>query len=236
MKEIALPLHPAPARVWIAVVALGICAFSIVTSELAPVGMLSALAADFHQTESGVGLAVTAYGWVGALAALLSGAMPTRISRKALLVGLMLILAFSCLAATRSYSMFALMSARMIGALAHGAFWALIGIVAAQLVPPHRLGLATAIIFWRRVSGKRSGGAAGELYRHPGGLATRVYVDGLAVTSRRCGAVLDAAPAGRPCPRQAACLSRYLPQSAARWPVWRHGLHHYRSLCRLHLH
>ncbi len=47
MKEIALPLHPAPARVWIAVVALGICAFSIVTSELAPVGMLSALAADF---------------------------------------------------------------------------------------------------------------------------------------------------------------------------------------------
>ena len=147
MKEIALPLHPAPARVWIAVVALGICAFSIVTSELAPVGMLSALAADFHQTESGVGLAVTAYGWVGALAALLSGAMPTRISRKALLVGLMLILAFSCLAATRSYSMFALMSARMIGALAHGAFWALIGIVAAQLVPPHRLGLATAIIF-----------------------------------------------------------------------------------------
>ncbi|HBT5631759.1 TPA: MFS transporter, partial [Klebsiella pneumoniae] len=147
MKEIALPLHPAPARVWIAVVALGICAFSIVTSELAPVGMLNALAADFHQTESGVGLAVTAYGWVGALAALLSGAMPARISRKALLVGLMLILAFSCLAATRSYSMFALMSARMIGALAHGAFWALIGIVAAQLVPPHRLGLATAIIF-----------------------------------------------------------------------------------------
>ncbi|WP_416202084.1 MFS transporter, partial [Klebsiella pneumoniae] len=114
MKEIALPLHPAPARVWIAVVALGICAFSIVTSELAPVGMLSALAADFHQTESGVGLAVTAYGWVGALAALLSGAMPARISRKALLVGLMLILALSCLAATRSYSMFALMSARMI--------------------------------------------------------------------------------------------------------------------------
>lgn len=147
MKEIALPLNPTPARVWIAVIALGICAFSIVTSELAPVGMLSALAADFHQTESGMGLAVTAYGWVGALAALLSGAMPARISRKALLVGLMLTLALSCLAATRSYSMFALMSARMIGALAHGAFWALIGIVAAQLVPPHRLGLATAIIF-----------------------------------------------------------------------------------------
>ena len=169
MKEIALPLHPAPARVWIAVVALGICAFSIVTSELAPVGMLSALAADFHQTESGVGLAVTAYGWVGALAALLSGAMPTRISRKALLVGLMLILALSCLAATRSYSMFALMSARMIGALAHGAFWALIGIVAAQLVPPHRLGLATAIIF--------GGVSAASVLAAPAPVRLRVYRD-----------------------------------------------------------
>ncbi len=74
--------------------------------------------------------------------------MPARISRKALLVGLMLTLALSCLAATRSYSMFALMSARMIGALAHGAFWALIGHRRrASWRRRHRLGLATAIIF-----------------------------------------------------------------------------------------
>ncbi len=147
-----------------------------------------------------MGLAVTAYGWVGALAALLSGAMPTRISCKALLVGLMLILALSCLAATRSYSMFALMSARMIGALAHGAFWACNWHCRRAAGAAAPAGAGHGDHFWRRVSGKRSGGAAGELYRHPGGLATRVYVDGLAVTSRRCGAVLDAAPAGRPCP------------------------------------
>lgn len=70
------------------------------TSELAPVGMLSTLAKDLNQTESGAGLVVTAYGWVGALAALLSGAIPARISRKTLLVGLMLTLALSCMAAT----------------------------------------------------------------------------------------------------------------------------------------
>ncbi len=56
---------------------------SIVTSELAPVGMLSALANDLHQSQAGAGLAVTAYGWVAALAALLAGAIPARISRKA---------------------------------------------------------------------------------------------------------------------------------------------------------
>ena len=147
MNETALHLNPQPARAWIAITALGISAFSIVTSELAPVGMLSALAKDLNQTESGAGLVVTAYGWVGALAALLSGAIPARISRKALLVSLMLLLTLSCIAAAGSHSMGAFMSARVAGALAHGAFWALIGTVAAQLVPTEKLGLATSIIF-----------------------------------------------------------------------------------------
>ncbi|PMC14906.1 MFS transporter, partial [Klebsiella aerogenes] len=60
---------------------------------------------------------------------------------------LMLILAFSCLAATQSHTMQTFMTARMTGALAHGAFWALIGTVAVQLVPVDKLGLATSVIF-----------------------------------------------------------------------------------------
>ena len=147
MNETAVHVSFVPVRTWLAVTVLGISAFSIVTSELAPVGMLSTLAKDLNQTESGAGLVVTAYGWVGALAALLSGAIPARISRKALLVSLMLILALSCMAATFSSSMSTFMSARMAGALAHGAFWAMIGIVGAQLVPAQKLGLATSIIF-----------------------------------------------------------------------------------------
>ena len=147
MNHIALPINTTSPRTWLAVVALGISAFSIVTSELAPVGMLSSLAGDLHQTESSMGLVVTAYGWIAAVAALLSGSMPSRISRKGLLVGLMLILAVSGMAATHSTAMNTFMSARMIGALAHGAFWALIGTVAAQLVPIEKLGLATSIVF-----------------------------------------------------------------------------------------
>ncbi|ATX87171.1 MFS transporter [Klebsiella aerogenes] len=147
MNDLVLQANPTPVRAWLAVVALGVSAFSIVTSELAPVGMLSALANDLHQSQAGAGLAVTAYGWVAALAALLAGAIPARISRKALLIVLMLILAFSCLAATQSHTMQTFMTARMTGALAHGAFWALIGTVAVQLVPVDKLGLATSVIF-----------------------------------------------------------------------------------------
>jgi predicted MFS family arabinose efflux permease len=143
----ALTQNSTSSRTWLAVIALGVSAFSIVTSELAPVGMLSSLAADLHQTEAGTGRVVMAYGWVAAVAALLSGAIPTTISRKGLLVGLMLILAISCMAATHATTMNTFMSARMVGALAHGAFWALIGTVAAQLVPVEKLGLATSVVF-----------------------------------------------------------------------------------------
>lgn len=147
MNDLVLQANPTPVRAWLAVAALAVSAFSIVTSELAPVCMLSALANDLHQSQAGAGLAVTAYGWVAALAALLAGAIPARISRKALLIVLMLILAFSCLAATQSHTMQTFMTARMTGALAHGAFWALIGTVAVQLVPVDKLGLATSVIF-----------------------------------------------------------------------------------------
>lgn len=147
MNDLVLQANPTPVRAWLAVAALAVSAFSIVTSELAPVGMLSALANDLHQSQAGAGLAVTAYGWVAALAALLAGAIPARISRKALLIVLMLILVFSCLAATQSHTMQTFMTARMTGALAHGAFWALIGTVAVQLVPVDKLGLATSVIF-----------------------------------------------------------------------------------------
>jgi len=147
MNDTVLSVRQESTRIWVAVTALSVSAFSIVTSELAPVGMLSLLAKDLNQTASGAGLVVTAYGWVAALAALLSGCIPAQISRKALLVALMTILALSCVAAAHVSSMSALMYSRMVGAMAHGAFWALIGIVASQLVPAEKLGLATAVIF-----------------------------------------------------------------------------------------
>lgn len=147
MNETVLYLNREPVRTWLAVTTLGISAFSIVTSELAPVGMLNLLAQDLHRNASDTGLVVTAYGWVAALAALIAGAIPARLSRRTLLIGLMFILALSCIAVTRTQTLPTFMAARMTGAFAHGAFWALIGSVAVQLVPPQKLGLATAVIF-----------------------------------------------------------------------------------------
>lgn len=134
-------------RNWLAVVTLGISSFAIVTTELAPIGLLSPLAAEFGQTEANAGLIVTAYAWVAALAALLSATFMGRLPRKPLLVCLMLILTVSSTIAAWGSEFATLLGARMIGALAHGAFWAMIGSIGAQLVPPRQLGLATSIIF-----------------------------------------------------------------------------------------
>lgn len=134
-------------RDWVAISALGVGSFTIVTTELAPIGLLSTIGSDLGIPTMQAGLIVTLYAWIAVIAALFSAVVLSRIPRRPLLVSLMLILALSSSAAAWSETFHSLMVARVIGALAHGAFWAMIGTLGAQIVPPNRVGLATSIIF-----------------------------------------------------------------------------------------
>lgn len=126
---------------------LGMASFTVVATELAPIGMLSSIAQDMQQSTSSTGLVVTLYAWLGAAAALISVMMISHLPRRPLLVGLMLLLGVSNGVAAVSHSFSVLLAARLIGALAHGAFWAMIGTLGAQLVSENSVGKATAIIF-----------------------------------------------------------------------------------------
>jgi predicted MFS family arabinose efflux permease len=126
---------------------LGIASFTVVATELAPIGMLSSIAKDMQQSASSTGLVVTLYAWLGAAAALISVMMISHLPRRPLLVGLMLLLGLSNGVAAVSHSFSVLLAARLVGALAHGAFWAMIGTLGAQLVSESSVGKATAIIF-----------------------------------------------------------------------------------------
>lgn len=134
-------------RGWTAVALLGVGAFSVVTTELAPIGMLSGIAGDLAQTPGRAGLVVTAYAWIGAIAALFAVLTLSAMPRRPLLVVLLLLLALSNGVAALSTTFSILLMARLVGALAHGAFWAMVGTLGAQLVPARQVGLATAIIF-----------------------------------------------------------------------------------------
>ncbi|MGJ3263214.1 MAG: MFS transporter [Salinarimonas sp.] len=134
-------------RDWIAVATLGVASFAIVTVELAPIGLLTGIGDDLGRPAHQVGLAVTLYAWIAAGAALVSAVALGAAPRRPLLAGLLLVLAASAAASAMAESFGALLAARVVGAFAHGAFWAMIGTLGAQLVPPHRVGLATSIVF-----------------------------------------------------------------------------------------
>jgi len=141
-----LPVINSALRVWCAVSVLCIASFTMVTSEFAPIGLLSQISADLDQVPSTVGLTVTLYAWIGAASGLLSNWLNRRVPRKALLIGLMLILALSNGLAAFSPEFSSLLGARAVGALAHGVFWAIVAATAAHIVPSHRVGLATSIV------------------------------------------------------------------------------------------
>lgn len=134
-------------RNWAAVIALGLGSFTIVTTELTPIGLLTPIGRDLGVSTSKAGLLIAVYAWVAAISALCSAVILARIPRRSVLVVLMTILGASSTVAASTNSFSALMGARLVGALSHGAFWAIIGSVVMQLIPPQRLGLATSIIF-----------------------------------------------------------------------------------------
>ncbi|MFL6875922.1 MFS transporter [Pseudomonas marginalis] len=133
-------------RIWCAVSVLCVASFTMVTSEFAPIGLLSQISTSLEQPPSTIGLTVTLYAWIGAASGLLSNWLNRWIPRKVLLIVLMLILAVSNGLAALSPTFSALLAARAVGALAHGVFWAIVAATAAHIVPTERIGLATSIV------------------------------------------------------------------------------------------
>lgn len=138
---------PTPARAWLAVVVLGLASFSMVTTEFAPIGLLTQMATDLGRGEAELGLTVTLFAWGGAASGLLAAGRLGRAPRKPLLIALMLVMAVANLATMASQNYASLLGARALGAIANGLFWALAAATAVRIAPPGRAGLATAIVF-----------------------------------------------------------------------------------------
>ena len=134
-------------RSWLALFILALSTFTIVTTELAPVGLLTPIAQGLHSSESAVGMTVSLYAWVGALSALVASVFLDNVAKKRLLLTLTVILFLSNVFAATVNTYAVLLAARMLGALAHGAFWAMIGATAVSIVPARYIGAATSIVF-----------------------------------------------------------------------------------------
>ncbi|WP_091228560.1 MFS transporter [Microbacterium sp. 3J1] len=128
-------------------IALAIGAFGIGLTEFVIMGLLPEVAADFGVTEATAGWLISGYALSVVVGALGLTAATTRLPRKPVLLGLVVLFvagnALTALAPDYSVAMIG----RIIAALCHGAFFGIGSVVAADLVAPEKKGRAIAIMF-----------------------------------------------------------------------------------------
>ncbi|WP_166982973.1 MFS transporter [Paramicrobacterium fandaimingii] len=130
---------------WVGLLTLAGAIFVSVTSEFLPTGLLPDMARDLDVSLSTAGLLVTVFAGTVVVATTPLAAITRNVSRKALVVAVLMVIALANVLAAIAPSYELLVGARILGGLAHGLFWAVVAAYSAHLVPPHQLGRAVAI-------------------------------------------------------------------------------------------
>ncbi|GAB7539836.1 MFS transporter [Burkholderia sp. 3C] len=137
----------APRHAWLTLFALACGAFGIGTTEFSPMGLLPVMAAGVHVSIPAAGLLVSAYAIGVMIGAPVMTLALAHHPRRAVLVGLMAIFTIGNVLSALAPGYGALLAARVVTSLAHGAFFGLGSVVAASVVPPHRRASAVATLF-----------------------------------------------------------------------------------------
>ncbi len=131
----------------LALLALAVSAFAIGTTEFISVGLLPLISQDLHVPITTAGLTVSLYALGVTIGAPVLTSMTSTMSRKTLLLWIMVVFIIGNGVAASATSMQVLLIARIISALAHGVFMSIGATIAADLVPENRKASAIAIMF-----------------------------------------------------------------------------------------
>ena len=134
-------------RSTLALLALAISAFAIGTTEFISVGLLPLIAEDLHISTTTAGLTVSLYALGVTFGAPVLTSLTARMSRKTLLLWIMVVFMIGNALAAASTSIAMLLVARVISAFSHGVFMSIGSTIAADLVPEHRRASAISIMF-----------------------------------------------------------------------------------------
>jgi DHA1 family inner membrane transport protein len=131
----------------LALLALAIGAFGIGTTEFVVIGLLPQVATGFGVTVPTAGLLVTGYALGVVVGAPLMTVLGTRVPRRRMLMLLMALFTVGNAITALAPSFGVMLLGRIVTSLAHGAFFGIGSVVAADLVAPQKKARAIAMMF-----------------------------------------------------------------------------------------
>ncbi len=131
----------------LALLALAVSAFAIGTTEFISVGLLPLISTDLSIPVTTAGLTVSLYALGVTFGAPILTSLTSRMSRKTLLIWIMIVFIVGNTIATVSTTIELLLLARVISAFSHGVFMSIGSTIAADLVPENRRATAISIMF-----------------------------------------------------------------------------------------
>ncbi|MEU4198560.1 MFS transporter [Streptomyces sp. NPDC045470] len=164
---------------WPAVGALAAATFTVVTSEMLPVGLLTPIGGALGVTDGTAGLTLTVAGVVAALGAPVLTLAVGRADRRLVLCGLMAMLAAANLLAAWAPGFGVMLVARVLVGLGMGGVWALAAGLAVRLVAARSVAAATSLIFSGVAAASVLGVPVGTLIGQLGGWRAAFVVVGV---------------------------------------------------------
>ncbi|OIK16006.1 MFS sugar transporter [Bacillus sp. MUM 116] len=134
-------------RSTLALLALAVSAFAIGTTEFISVGLLPLIANDLKISVTTAGLTVSLYALGVTFGAPILTSLTSRMSRKTLLLWIMIIFIIGNSIAANATMVSVLLVARVVSAFSHGVFMSIGSTIAANLVPENRRASAISIMF-----------------------------------------------------------------------------------------
>ncbi|VXC45251.1 Inner membrane transport protein YdhP [Arthrobacter sp. 9AX] len=131
----------------VGLIALALGGFGIGLTEFVIMGLLPEVAADFQVTEAQAGWFISGYALAVVVGALGLTAAVTRFERKPVLAALLVLFIVGNLLSATAADYWPMMAGRVLAALAHGAFFGIGAVVAADMVAPARKAAAIALMF-----------------------------------------------------------------------------------------
>ncbi|WP_442895240.1 MFS transporter [Bradyrhizobium sp. AZCC 2230] len=128
----------APPHLAIVLFSLAMGGFAIGTTEFASMSLLPFFAADLHIDEPTAGHAISAYALGVVLGAPLIAVLGAKFARRTQLLALMAVFALGNALTALAPGFGAMVAARFLSGLPHGAYFGIAALVAASLVPQHR--------------------------------------------------------------------------------------------------